>query len=1162
MASMKICVPAAVLVASACQAPLDTTRTVDPYASFGEVIYREACQRVAYTGQLAQQQAGTIDRVDVSGSLGRAVCVAGEPPPVDAPPKLFAIAAERPELIQTVDAILPQPFLATLETFLERILPLYDDGTVPRAITTLGDLLGKMHDDPGVPPALARLGARHGYRPPEIAPGLVHALVEYPDIDGFIGSFLGLVGPGGAAEPEWHALLAAGAVTLGTAEPAANPAAPDRSLKLALDLMLSRHPDLVAGTERPLVARDARGLALAATEGGAVIAPFVDLDRDGLADVDADGRFVDAQGAALVVPTPFPEPGVTDTAPRDALGRALTAPGAATTLYQYLDLDGTLLAGAAREAPALLDANKDTVLGLVWGAVGLLGPRAMQTRTYRDAAGAVAGAVTYNGFDTTQAAALDLLHAFVQVLGAPNADQILQSAATLLAQHESPASRVIGAMLDASDRGKQHPLAQVPGTSTIYDELAPLLARALRVPGLAQDLVVALENPHVRGLAPMMARLMTATNQIDFNHTNAPFGTARGAPDYDLVASLSSIALVDRTRPDTDYNRSLMQRIAHMVHDSNGARFCNKDGAIALSRTFAKCRLFEIDDLSLLYALNLASDAVRMDATRRATTYSKASFREQVTDPGLKGLISDDTLGDTVLQGMVGITGFTRFPSPKALARALFLRASDSGTSQFLKDTTDPTTCTDGDQFIDVHDKSIFAWELPLGGNPSGFPGDTFFDAVRPLIDAFAKHDECVAFDASNVCTSSQNAVKIFVDLLSMLHEHWGSPQSSYFGHVYQAADRAQPRFAFPDNVVSYEPLLAEVLRGDLVPATLAFAPVLDTFTSDGTPAGPRALPVLIDAMRYVFDPQVTPAGLAYRSGATSAVMSDGTTPVARATPFYLLGDAFAHKRAALAALSATPDGAVQAGKWEAATSALVDQVLTVDQAGGVWQFRNRRFHAMTQLLIDFVRGRLQAHAGAGDLDAWVHRELTADLTDKLGGPVFAALGDLVARLEHDSAARAQLYGLLSYLVDEPGHDRVFQTALTTLADQAQLFLDDRDLVPIARVLGAAMDPATGLVDAQIALVKRSYDLDTDNALVTILRNLFRPDATGVHPAADLADLVAELNRSVPGHGGDLDAGDEASLLGELRAFFLDSQRGFVRFVSIVQHRSPQQSSR
>jgi hypothetical protein len=106
------------------------------------------------------------------------------------------------------------------------------------------------------------------------------------------------------------------------------------------------------------------------------------------------------------------------------------------------------------------------------------------------------------------------------------------------------------------------------------------------------------------------------------------------------------------------------------------------------------------------------------------------------------------------------------------------------------------------------------------------------------------------------------------------------------------------------------------------------------------------------------------------------------------------------------------------------------------------------------------------------------------------------------------------------------------------------------------------MDPATGLVDAQIALVKRSYDLDTDKALVTILRNLFRPDATGVHPAVDLADLVAELNRSEPGHGGDLDAGDEASLLGELRAFLLDSQRGFMRFVSIVQHRSPQQSSR
>jgi len=1156
---VKIIVPALAIAVSACQSPLDTTRTADSYTSFGAVIYREACQRVAYTGQLAQQAAGEIDRVDVSGGLGRSVCVAGESPPSGAPPKLLGIVGQHPAVVANVDTILPAPFLATLETFLERILPLYDDGTMDRAIAGIGDLLGTMAADPDVSPALARIGSRHGYRPASLGPGLVHELVYYPELDNFVGGVLGLIGPGGAAEGEWHQLLAAGAMSLTTTRPEADPAAPDRTLRLALNLLLSTDPDLASGTPRPAVVRDARGAAQVTVDGGALVAPFVDLDRDGLADIDAGGRFVGADGQALTVATPFPEAGVPDTAPRDALGRALTAPGAATTLYQYMDLDGTVLAGATREAAAWLDPAKDTALGLAWGATALMGPRAMQTRSFTDASGAVIGMMTYNGFDTAHSAALDLLHSFVQLVGGPEPDATLAAAATLLNQFESQTSRAVGAMLDASDRGKLHAEAQVPPTSTVFDDLVPVVARTLRVPGLAQDLVAALKDPHVRGLAPMIARMMTAADQVDFNHTNAAIDGARGAPDFDVLPALNPAVPVDRTQPDADYNRSLMQRISHLVHDSNHVQFCNKDGAVALGRTFAKCKLFQIDDLSLFFALNLASDGVRMDATRRATTYNKASFREQITDLAMKASTGDNAFGDDILEHLIGITGFTRFPTPKALTRALFLRPEDSGIPSFLTDTTAPITCRDGDRFIDVHDRSMVAWELTLPNNPSNFPDDTFFDAVRPLVDAFAKHDECLAANANGVCTTSQNAVKIFVDLLSALHTHWSSPQSSYGGHGFQASDPAQPRFAFPDNVVSFEPLIAEILDGDLAPAILDLAPVLEALTiDDGTLAARPALPILVAAMRYVFDPEVAPAGLAYRSGATSTLEADGHTPVARATPFYLLADGFASKRAVLAQLATTDDGAVQASRWKAATSTLVDQVLTVDHTGDTWRFRNRRFHAITQLAIRFLRDRIQAHTTAGDLAPWVQNELTADLTDRLGGPVFAALGDLVTRVEHDSAAHDQLYGLLAYLIDEPGHDQVFRTVLTTLADQAQMLLDDRDLVPIEHVFGAAMEPTKGAVGASVALVKRSHDLDTDKALLTILRNLYQPGPNGVVPASDLADIVSEVNRTEPGHGGDFDAGDEHTLLDQLHGFVSDNQRGFVRFLGIVQHRNGQ----
>src|SRR5690606_32356812 len=63
-----------------------------------------------------------------------------------------------------------------------------------------------------------------------------------------------------------------------------------------------------------------------------------DADGDGLADVDPQGRFVDAAGGVLDLPV-FGEPGASDF---DAAGRA-TAPSGAP-LYVYADAKRTILA--------------------------------------------------------------------------------------------------------------------------------------------------------------------------------------------------------------------------------------------------------------------------------------------------------------------------------------------------------------------------------------------------------------------------------------------------------------------------------------------------------------------------------------------------------------------------------------------------------------------------------------------------------------------------------------------------------------------------------------------------------------------------------------------------------------------------------------------------
>ncbi|HEY7954148.1 MAG TPA: hypothetical protein VII38_02610, partial [Polyangia bacterium] len=766
------------------------------------------------------------------------------------------------------------------------------------------------------------------------------------------------------------------------------------------------------------------------------------------------------------------------------------------------------------------------------------------------------GSLTYNGFDTTQSAVLDLLHAFIQLLGDPNANQTLETASTLMSKYESQTARLIGAMLNVSDLGKMHPEAEVPPTSDLYDDLMPFIVRILRVPGLAEDIVGALQNPAMKDFGPMVARLMTSRNQLDFDHTKNSQYLLVGGP-----GALDTIDPVDRTMPDVDYNRSLMQRIAHLIHDADGVQFCNKDGAnpsVPLSGgPYAACAMFKVPDLGLFYVLNMASAAAR---NANPSAKAGADFCGQLTTTNavLTGGCS------SLIGSLIPIPGFGEFPSPSSLNRALFLRNAEKPSSSaplgiggnFLADTTDDIACKDGDKFIDVHDKSIFAWEMTMPNPPSGNANATFYTAVQPLVDAFAKHDECLATDPqTGNCTKTQNAAKIFVDLFAMLHEHWASPQSSYFGHTYQSTDPTKPRFSYPDNVQSYEPLVAQVLAtSDLVPATIALAPVLTSMTVDGTAGGQPALPVLMSTAQYLFDPAAAKTnGIIYRSGTAATTFSDGTTPVPQATPYYLMADAFAHKRAALAQAPMA-----QQASWKSATSNLVDQMLTVVQpTPGVYQLQDRRMHAVTLVLLDFLRKRIAAHAQAGDLAEWVHHDLTQDLTDTLGGPTFAALGDFVAKVEADPDARTQLYNLLQYLVDESDHDLVFQTALTTLADQVQSFMDDPDLVPVAHILGAALDPAAGTVDAQLTLIKKARDLDTNHALLTVLRNLYNQNSDGTYPASNVADVISQIDRANPGQSGALDATDYKTMLGEVRDFLLDDQRGFTRFLNIVKERGP-----
>ena len=1150
---------ASVLALTACDADLDTTRSTTPRGTIGEVIYAETCQRVAYTSQVDEHNAGTRDLVDVSGQSFADVCLNNGDPPDNPPAQIPALVSVRSLIVAAVNVILPEALLTPLENFLEALVALYDDDTMSDVMKKTATLLNSMASDPGFASAVARTQSRAGYRAPALSGGIAPSVMRYPQLDAMLGTTLDLIhdpgtdgSPAGIANTEFHALLDATSMELQGAAAVASPSAADRTLALAVQLLLTPTLDNGDGTARPAVLRDWRGMAQ--LDAG-VVAPFVDKDGDGLPDIDANGNFVDKNGKKLDIARPF-APLAGDTAKRDAQGRLTDAKG--NFIYGYVDLDPSMLAAVLRETPPLLDPAKDTVFGLAWGAGALLGARVPQTRSYT--VGGKSVAYKYNGYDTTDSALLDMFYAFVQILGDMNAEDVLTIGKTLLTTYESPTARVIAAMFDANDRGKAHAEATIPATSDIFDELVPIVVRALRVPGLMADLMDAMTDPHVKGLAAMFAAQMTNNTQFILDQNSQAAGGAWTSP-------------VDRTQPDSDYNRSIMQRMAHLIHDANNVKMCNKPGAtLGLCGltvpfvSFDACNLFEIDDLALFYVLSMADPSVTTSSSakssRYATTYSKVSFREQLTSGVVQSLMPDSGFTDSILGSSCGtnISGFGRFPTSAALNRVLFI--DQSHQSDFINGTMDPTRCSDGDRFIDAHNNTIFGWEKPIPSNPSGFANDSFYDAVRPVVTAFAKHDECLSYNDAGVCVKAQNAAKIFVDMMSLLHEHWASMQSTVGGKQYQSTSPHAPRYSTGDGVVTYEPLIAEILgQADLVPAVLALAPTLNTMTIDGTSSTAKARPVLLSSASYLLDPKAQ-GSLTYRDGSTStATMSDGTTPAGHVTPYYLIADAFAKKRAQLAAAPGA-----QAGSWKGATSTLVDLLFTVDNNNGTRQLHNRHMHGVTIVLVDFIKDRLTAHTQAGDLDMWLSTTLVKNLADTLSGPAPAALIDFTAKLETQPKALTQLYSLLNYLVGGTG-DAQFSVLLATTADLLQAMLDDKNLVPIAHSAGAAVDRTNGVVDAQLSLLNRSRAFDPNCpaqggkqcTLTTVLANLYaNRGAKAQPPISDLADSIGEVNRTSPGAGLNVDytAADYVSILKTTADFLTSESDGFLRFVDIVKCRN------
>jgi hypothetical protein len=496
----------------------------------------------------------------------------------EAPRRADGFEAQKDGFVRSVDHLFPEDELSETQAFLVRLLPRYDDGTLPDLTRRVAGVLSRLEDDDEALRSLAAGLNRSDYVSRPHRHGLSLRLANFPEFIELSKRLLDLAlehdglddtGARRASEPdELDRLLSALSKGMQELELSVDD---QRDAVLLADLLLSDDPRLASAPPPPtvatahIVARDVRGMARVAIANGAVPAPFADLSPvDGLPDIDLDGNFVDASGRAIVL-APFADLD-DESALRDSFGRALMGP---RLVYDYVDLDRTMLAGVLRDGRTLIERG-----------LPMKGVRTLEAFLgERDEAGL---------YRAEGNALLDLLHAGAVAIDMDEAPDFLELLETLLESHEPTLVHVLIELEEQNDIADRYDVSLRAG-NTMFEDMLRVIRKILRVPGLAEDLLDTLENPALLQFPTASVRLV--------EHKKALITEA----DFDAGRVFTTP--VDRSRPDRGENQSLHQRMLHLIRDTKGVRYEPRFSGVPLGF------IFEIEDLAEFYLLSMIGES-------------------------------------------------------------------------------------------------------------------------------------------------------------------------------------------------------------------------------------------------------------------------------------------------------------------------------------------------------------------------------------------------------------------------------------------------------------------------------------------------------------------------------------------------------------------------
>lgn len=1148
--------------------------------SLGHEIYLVLCEHLA----------GTEFPNDVTGrKAALPVCSGHQPAPIEGERghRLEALRQNRDRLVSALDTALEHPAVYDeLFDFSLDILPLYDPPreALPHATRAVSAVLNRLMADPNAMQALQRVGGRQGYRPLLEAMGMLRAVFQYPRLEPFLRTLLAATDDPNGGRDEFDALVRAVGMELSAFE--AVPPGEEGTMDVVRELLLRRDPAFARQAPGAyLVERDRRGFA---QPSAAAVGTLIDKDGDELADVDEKGRFVDATGAPLEIPAPFETASFAPTM-RAADGRAVDAEGA--PLYEYMDAQQTFFAGASddlkawfapRDDPDPARAGHSTLLDLLYGLQPALG----EPGTGRTAFGN--GALDYPSSDLANAPLMQLMDFAALVVEAPELDRSIELIDRVLTEHEPVAAGLARAMFEAKAVADLNTTAHIVQDAPFWDDMVWLLERFARRRGVEgqtalEGLMRGIADPRARHLGALLALPARYKDPIDINPDDI---------NAEVVGTYQT--RVDRSMPDIPGNQAQLERFLLLVSELMNRPLCNKKttggallralgmGGIGIDLaadfiTIEECGFMKVPDLGRAFGMAMTGDLDLMDYISNETL---AALTPAFI--GDEGFVRD--LLDDIFTTQSGIDEFDTTPTGAAFVRILFY-PPNSQTAEFAEGlfypfTMKPYTVQFSEADFEalgatreqppehlrldrVYEGALAFWEVPWDFGDG--EAVTLQESIIPLLEALNAHDYVEGESDPNRFDSE---LYMFNPMAGIIGENYPSPANADEDLVDTNAllqtDPTKPNYSRMSNLVSYEPIIADMLAGpppvaneyfddgqaqwfaeqpavDLYGALWQLMNTLDELDMGGGEDGIDVLASLAERLlnaQLYCDPDASGVvnlrgqGACHRSDSPRPPLSfrggedfltwadgeahDGTGEEAMraVSPLQLLFKALndyddIYERGGPRRADGTPTEHPRKVPWRTARSEMVDRLFETDGE----RFLNPNLLPMLRHTMTWARRRLAVYHDAGGDQAV--RNWAATLPGRaetfVGSPVMTGLLSFASAMQDHPGMSREMGLFLQYMMDDSsgsqGQGHGHHTFLLSVIDMLQILRDQTNVPPLMHAAGSALVPnAHQVLSAGAPVSEAPSDL---HRTLSFLRDMVAVDTQQTMPKI-LARLVSE----------------------------------------------------